>query len=144
MERWRTCSKPTIAQLEGRTLGGGGEFVMSLDMRFAAIGKTVLCQPETAVGITADELDGFVAALAARIASFPPEAVAATKRSVLAGCTDPVPGLIAEEYEFRLVRSRPAAQPRVRLAGEFGFGTRDAELGDATELYARLADAESR
>ena len=53
MERWRTCSKPTIAQLEGRTRGGGSEFVMSLDMRFAAIGEAVLCQPETAVGIIA-------------------------------------------------------------------------------------------
>jgi len=187
MERWRTCSKPTIAQLEGRTRGGGSEFVMSLDMRFAAIGEAVLCQPETAVGIIAagsgtqrlaelcgrdraleitlgcadfdaelaerygwitralptDELAGFVAELAARIASFPPDAVAATKRSVLAGCVDPVPGLIVEDYEFRQVRSRPAAQQRVVLAGELGFGTRDAELGDATELYRRLADADT-
>jgi hypothetical protein len=52
-ERWRTCSKPTIAQVEGRTRGGGSEFVLSLDMRFAAIGAAVLCQPEAAVGIIA-------------------------------------------------------------------------------------------
>lgn len=188
VERWRTCSKPTIAQLEGRTRGGGSEFVMSLDMRFAAIGEAVLCQPETAVGIIAagigtqrlaglcrrdraleitlgcadfdaelaerygwitralpaDELAGFVAELAARIASFPPEAVAATKRSVLAGCIDPVPGLIVEDYEFRHVRSGPAARRRVVLAGELGFGTRAADLGDVAELYTRLADADDR
>ena len=54
-----------------------------------------------------------------------------------------MPGLIVEDYEFRQVRSRPAAQQRVVLAGELGFGTRDAELGDATELYRRLADADT-
>jgi enoyl-CoA hydratase/carnithine racemase len=53
MERWRTCSKPTIALIQGRTRGGGSEFVMSLDMRFAAIGQAVFGQPETAIGIIA-------------------------------------------------------------------------------------------
>ena len=92
--------------------------------------------------LPADGLASFVDELAVRIASFPPEAVAATKRSVLAGCIDPVPGLIIEDYEFRHVRSRPAARRRVVLAGELGFGTRDGELGDSTELYALLADTD--
>ncbi len=51
MERWRTLPQVTIAQLEGRARGGGSEFALSLDLRFGAIGRTVLGQPEVAVGI---------------------------------------------------------------------------------------------
>jgi enoyl-CoA hydratase/carnithine racemase len=182
MERWRTCSKPTIALIQGRTRGGGSEFVMSLDMRFAAIGQAVFGQPETAIGIIAagsgtqrlaelcgrdraleialgcadfdaelaerygwitrampaDEIHQFVNALATRIASFPPEAVAATKRAVLAGTVDPVPGLITEEYEYRQVRSHPFVAERLARAVELGFGTRAAEQADMTDLYLDL------
>ena len=45
VEGWRNLSKATIAQLEGRTRGGGSEFALSLDMRFAALGRAVLSQP---------------------------------------------------------------------------------------------------
>lgn len=182
MERWRTCSKPTVAQIEGRCRGGGSEFVMSLDMRFAAIDRAVFAQPEVAVGIIpagsgtqrlaelcgrdraleialgggdfdaetaesygwvtralpAEELQGFVAELATRIASFPPEAVAATKRSVLAGLADPAPGLITEEYEFRHVRSRPFVADRIKRITDRGFGNRHAELGDITDVYRAI------
>jgi enoyl-CoA hydratase/carnithine racemase len=51
MERWRTLPQVTIAQLEGRARGGGSEFVLSLDLRFGATGRAILCQPEVAVGI---------------------------------------------------------------------------------------------
>jgi enoyl-CoA hydratase/carnithine racemase len=51
MERWRTLPQVTIAQLEGRARGGGSEFALSLDLRFGAVGRTILCQPEVAVGI---------------------------------------------------------------------------------------------
>jgi enoyl-CoA hydratase/carnithine racemase len=51
MERWRTLPQVTIAQLEGRARGGGSEFLLSLDLRFGAIGRAILCQPEVAVGI---------------------------------------------------------------------------------------------
>lgn len=51
MERWRTLPQVTIAQLEGRARGGGSEFTLSLDLRFGAIGRAILCQPEVAVGI---------------------------------------------------------------------------------------------
>jgi enoyl-CoA hydratase/carnithine racemase len=43
--------KATIAKIEGRARGGGSELVLSLDMRFAALGRAVLGQPEVAVGI---------------------------------------------------------------------------------------------
>jgi enoyl-CoA hydratase/carnithine racemase len=51
MEQWRTLPQVTIAQLEGRARGGGSEFALSLDLRFAAAGRAVLGQPEVAVGI---------------------------------------------------------------------------------------------
>lgn len=50
-EGYRTMPKVTIAKIEGRARGGGSEFVLSLDMRFAAIGKAFLSQPEVALGI---------------------------------------------------------------------------------------------
>ncbi len=51
MERWRTLPQVTIAQLEGRARGGGSEFALALDLRFGAVGRAVLGQPEVAVGI---------------------------------------------------------------------------------------------
>lgn len=40
-EGLRTMDKVTIAQVEGRTAGGGAAMVMACDMKFAAIGKAV-------------------------------------------------------------------------------------------------------
>jgi enoyl-CoA hydratase/carnithine racemase len=51
MERWRTLPQVTIAQIEGRARGGGSEFALSLDLRFGAIGRAVVGQPEVAIGI---------------------------------------------------------------------------------------------
>lgn len=51
VDRFRTMPKVSIAKIEGRTRGGGSEFVLSLDMRFAALGKAILGQPEVALGI---------------------------------------------------------------------------------------------
>jgi enoyl-CoA hydratase/carnithine racemase len=51
VDRFRTMPKATIAKLEGICRGGGSELALSMDMRFAALGRAVLCQPEVAVGI---------------------------------------------------------------------------------------------
>ena len=51
VERFRTMPKATIAKLEGVARGGGSELALSLDMRFAALGRAVLAQPEVALGI---------------------------------------------------------------------------------------------
>jgi enoyl-CoA hydratase/carnithine racemase len=51
VDRFRTMPKATIALIEGICRGGGSEFVLSLDMRFAAAGRAVLGQPEVALGI---------------------------------------------------------------------------------------------
>lgn len=50
-ERWRTMPKATIAVIEGRARGGGSEFALALDMRFAARETAILGQPEVALGI---------------------------------------------------------------------------------------------
>ena len=43
--------KATIAKIEGRCRGGGSELALACDMRFAAIGKAILSQPEVGLGI---------------------------------------------------------------------------------------------
>jgi enoyl-CoA hydratase/carnithine racemase len=50
-EQLRTLPKATIAVIEGVCRGGGCEFAMAFDMRYAALGTTVLGHPEVAVGI---------------------------------------------------------------------------------------------
>ena len=50
-ERFRTMPKATIAKVEGRARGGGSELVLACDMRFGALGRAVLGQPEVALGI---------------------------------------------------------------------------------------------
>ena len=51
VERFRTMPKATIGKIEGRARGGGSELLLSLDMRFGAMGRALLGQPEVAVGI---------------------------------------------------------------------------------------------
>ena len=51
LDRFRTMPKATIAKIQGRCRGGGSELVLACDMRFAEIGRAVLCQPEVGVGI---------------------------------------------------------------------------------------------
>ncbi|MCV7077751.1 enoyl-CoA hydratase/isomerase family protein [Mycobacterium szulgai] len=51
MERFRTIPKATIAVIEGACRGGGCEFAMAFDMRYGALGVTVLGHPEVSVGI---------------------------------------------------------------------------------------------
>jgi enoyl-CoA hydratase/carnithine racemase len=50
-DRFRTMPKATIALIEGVARGGGSELALSMDMRFGAIGRTVLAQPEVHLGI---------------------------------------------------------------------------------------------
>jgi enoyl-CoA hydratase/carnithine racemase len=51
VERMRTMPKATIAKIEGIARGGGSELALSCDMRFGALGRCVLAQPEVALGI---------------------------------------------------------------------------------------------
>src|SRR5881397_3562816 len=56
VDRFRTMPKATIGKIEGRARGGGSEFLLSLDMRFGAIGRAILSQPEVALGIIPGDL----------------------------------------------------------------------------------------
>ncbi len=51
VDRFRTMPKVSIAKIEGRARGGGSEFALSLDMRFGALDRAILAQPEVAIGI---------------------------------------------------------------------------------------------
>jgi enoyl-CoA hydratase/carnithine racemase len=51
VERYRTSPKVTIARIEGRVRGGGSEFVLGLDMRFAAKERAIFGQPEVSLGV---------------------------------------------------------------------------------------------
>lgn len=50
-ERFRTMSKVTIAQIEGRVGGGGSELSASFDLRYGVRGKTRINQMEVPLGI---------------------------------------------------------------------------------------------
>ena len=50
-ETYRTMPKATIAEIAGRVGGGGNELAMSCDMRFGALGKTIINQMEVPLGI---------------------------------------------------------------------------------------------
>lgn len=50
-EEIRSLPQVTIGKIRGFARGGGNEFLMTLDMRFAAIGKSGQAQPETLMGI---------------------------------------------------------------------------------------------
>jgi enoyl-CoA hydratase/carnithine racemase len=51
VERFRLLPCVTIGVIEGRARGGGSEFLLSLDLRFGAIGRCIVAQPEVALGI---------------------------------------------------------------------------------------------
>ena len=50
-ETYRTMPKATLVELAGRVGGGGSELISSCDMRFGALGKAIINQPEVAIGI---------------------------------------------------------------------------------------------
>jgi enoyl-CoA hydratase/carnithine racemase len=178
VDRYRTMPKATIAVLEGIARGGGSELALSLDMRFAAIGRAILAQPEVAVGIIpggsgtqrlhrlvgrgralevvlgCDDIDAetaaqwgyvnralpdgelrpFVDAIAARIASFPADAIANAKLAVDAALADPTDGLLTEDQLFRVCLGDPEAHARMNAFLAAGGQTRAVErLGFPTQ-----------
>jgi enoyl-CoA hydratase/carnithine racemase len=182
VERLRTMPKATIAKLAGIARGGGSELALSCDMRFGALGRCLLGQPEVALGIIpggggtqrlprlvgraraleivlgcddvpADvaerwgwlnralppaELDGFVDALALRIASFPAESIALAKGAVDAADGTVVAGLLEEAHAFERSLALPAARARMAAFLAQGGQTREVEL-ELQELVAKLA-----
>jgi len=84
------------------------------------------------------EIGPFIERLAARIASFPPEALVATKRSVDCAELPLAEGLVEEDYLFqKLIRTEDARQS-MRHFLEIGGQTREGELQIA-DLCAKIA-----
>lgn len=50
-ETFRCMPKATLVEIGGRVGGGGSELACSCDMRFGALGRTRIIQPEVAIGI---------------------------------------------------------------------------------------------
>jgi enoyl-CoA hydratase/carnithine racemase len=172
VDRFRTLEKATIAKIAGRCRGGGSEFVLALDMRFAAVETAVLAQPEVSVGIIpggggtqrlprlmgrgrameivlgcldyraelaerygyvnralpGNELDGFVNALARRIAGYPAEAIALAKRAVLLSDAGIIENLREEERLFYESARNPAAKAAMSAYMAAGGQQREVEL----------------
>jgi enoyl-CoA hydratase/carnithine racemase len=99
LERFRTMPKATMAKIEGVARGGGSEFLLALDMRFAALGKAVLSQPEVALGI----LPG-----GGGTQRLPRLLGRARALEVILGCND-FPADLAERYGY-VNRALPSAE----------------------------------
>jgi enoyl-CoA hydratase/carnithine racemase len=167
--------------LAGRARGGGSEFLLSLDMRFAARGLAWLSQPEVALGIIPGgsgtqrlprlmgrgraleailgcddfdaelaerygwinralppaELEPFVMALAARIASFPRSAIAWAKESVDAAERTTFEGLVEEAHRFDLSAASEPARRRMQAFLSAGGQRRETEL-EIRDVLAKL------
>ena len=50
-ERFRTLPAVTLAIVEGRVRGGGSEFILALDLRYAAIETAIFAQSEVSLGL---------------------------------------------------------------------------------------------
>jgi enoyl-CoA hydratase/carnithine racemase len=158
-EAFHRMPKVSIVKLEGRARGGGSEFCLGMDMRFGAIGKAILGQPEVGIGIipggggtqrlprligsaralevvlgcgdlSAEEAEryGYINR-AIRIATFPPEAIAAAKKAVQAASELPlVEGLLEESFLFGQTAALPETKRRMNKFLELGGQTREVEL----------------
>lgn len=144
VDRFRSMPKVTIAQIEGRCRGGGSELALACDMRFAARETALLAQPEVALGVIPGgggstrlpRLVGrgralevilgcadFVARLAARIASYPTEAILLAKSAVTAQETDLEDGLATERECFLRAAAGESARQRMSAALKAGLQT---------------------
>jgi enoyl-CoA hydratase/carnithine racemase len=77
--------------------------------------------------LPAAELRSFVDALAARVASFPAEAIARAKTAVDAALPDPIDGLLTEDQLFRAALGDREAHPRMAAFMAAGGQTREVE-----------------
>ena len=99
VDRFRTMPKATIGKIEGRARGGGSEFLLSLDMRFGALGRAILAQPEVALGI----IPG-----GSGTQRLPRLVGRGRALEIVLGCED-FPAELAERYGY-LNRALPAAE----------------------------------
>lgn len=130
VERWRTLPQVTIAQIEGRARGGGSELALSLDLRFAAIDRALLSQPEVAIGIIpgGSGTQRLGRLMGRGRAAFPPNAVRLAKQAVDAALPPPREGLLAEAHAFNETLTDPELDARFDAALAAGAQTRAGEM----------------
>lgn len=141
--RFATLGKARLAQLEvaiGISPGGGStQRLARLIGRSRALEIVLGCQDIDAATAEAwgyvnralppDELRPFVTDLARRIASYPPDVVAAAKQAVNAAAGDPRQGLLLEDQLFRQTLAGPGAA-RMQVFLDKGGQTFEVERGE--------------
>jgi enoyl-CoA hydratase/carnithine racemase len=108
---------------------GCGDFDADLAERYGWVNRA----------LPADELDSFVDDLAARIASFPAEAIALAKASLNRADVGLVDGLLDEAHAFNQTLATAPAQARMKRFMEIGGQTPEVEK-DLEGALAKLAD----
>src|SRR5579864_7650124 len=135
----------SLARIRGCVRGVSSEFVLACDMRFASRENTKLGHPELGVGLhpggggterlphlvgrgraleivlSANELDGFVDALARRIGSFDRRALVAAKHLINEVSLPPFDRLLDAFTSFGKALGWPEAQNRIRTVLERGL-----------------------
>jgi enoyl-CoA hydratase/carnithine racemase len=122
-----------LARLTGRSRAleailSGGDFDADLAERYGWINRV----------LPAGEIDGFVAALAQRIASFPGGALQAVKARVDAVTLAPPAEFLRDSDLFLKLAADPDSQRRSREAMSRGFQTHDGEI-DLPKMLPGLA-----
>ena len=141
IDRFRTMPKATIAKIQGRCRGGGSELALACDMRFAELGRGILCQPEVGVGI----IPG-----AGGSVRLPRLVGRGRALEIILGCGD-FPADVAERYGY-VNRALPGNEIdyfvnslAIRIAGfpaeTIALAKRAASMDDAT-LEDRLVEEE--
>lgn len=188
LSRFSRLPQVTIGELSGRARGAGSEFLLALDMRFAARETAVLGQPEIGVGLLpgaggtlrlaqllgrgralevclggedfdattaelygwinralpGEQLSGFCAALARRIAGFPASGIANVKAVVERVSGLDGESLADESQRFVADMHAPETLDRVKwLLAQGGQtqGTMELELGKQLAKYPHSIDA---
>lgn len=143
MERLRRMPKVSIGAIAGIARGGGSELLLSLDMRFAALGRAVLAQPEVALGI----IPG-----GSGTQRLPRLVGRARALEIILGCDD-VPADLAEQWGYVNRALPPAAlgpfvdRLAARIAsfpaGAIALAKAAVDAADTTVVDGLLAEADA-
>lgn len=154
--RYRDLPQVTIAKVKGRVRGGGAEFLLFLDLRYAAIDHAWFSQPEVSVGIfpggggTAllPRLIGRSRALEVILSGQLYDAVTAERYGWIDRAL-PVDDLdaVVDDLAYRIAAQPPAAVAAAKQAIDIAVGRSKVDQSGEAELLMPLftgADARAR
>lgn len=152
--RYRALPQVTIAKVKGRVRGGGAEFLLFLDLRYAAIDHAWFGQPEVSVGIfpggggTAmlPRLIGRSRALEVILGGQLYDAVTAERYGWIDRAL-PVDDLdtVVDDLAYRIAAQPPAAVAAAKKAIDAAVGRSDVDQSGESELLMPLfTSADSR